>query len=69
MKYFFNLITLLIYVVTMIFCFIVYGKQQNTNLELNNKVKRLEYKLQQAEERYERTTDACLDILANKRWN
>lgn len=68
MKYISNFLLLLLYTITMIICFVVYGKQQNTNLELNNKVDNLKYELEQSEARCKRMTDTCIDILANKRW-
>lgn len=68
MKHISNFLLLLLYTITMIICFVVYGKQQNTNLELNNKVDNLKYELEQSEARCKRMTDTCIDILANKRW-
>lgn len=60
--------SLAIYAATMITGLVIYGKQQNTNLELRNKVDYLELQIQETEARCQRMTDTCIDILANKRW-
>lgn len=69
MKQLHNFLLLLIYTMTMIFSFVVYGKQQNVNIELKNKVDYLELQLQETEDRCSRMTDACINILVNECWN
>lgn len=63
-----GLATLIIYAATLMAGFVIYGKQQNTNAELENKIGYLEFQLQETEARCSRMTDTCIDILANRRW-
>lgn len=68
MKHFVLLAALAVYTASLITGLVIYGKQQNTNQELENEIRYLQMQLEETEARCTRMTDTCIDILANRRW-